>query len=63
MLALAAPVLIIVGGMPMSIINVAIIGFALRRAWQMLAADVCVVAPTFTGPYSVRSRPATSVGG
>lgn len=57
-LALVGPVLIIFGGMPGSIINVLIIGFALRRAWQMTAAGVGVVRPTFTGPYNVRSRPA-----
>lgn len=60
-LALVGPVLIIFGGMPGSIINIAIIGFALRRAWLMTAAGAGVTAPAFSGPYNVKSRPA-SVG-
>jgi hypothetical protein len=63
LLVIATPVVIIAGGFPGSIINVLIVGFALRRAWQMTDAGVGVTAPTFSGPYNVKSRPAVAATG
>lgn len=57
-IALAGPVLSVVsGGFPGALINVAIIGFALRRAWVMTGAgDVATGGHVFTGPYKVAER-------
>jgi hypothetical protein len=63
LLVIATPVVIIAGGFPGSIINVLIVGFALRRAWQMTEAGVGVTVPTFSGPYNVKSRPAVAATG
>lgn len=60
-IALAGPIAIIAGGLPGSIINLAIVGFALRRAWLMTASGATASGPSFSGPYNVKSRPA-SVG-
>lgn len=60
-IVLAGPIAIIAGGMPGSLINLAIVGFALRRAWQMTASGATDSGPSFSGPYNVKSRPA-SVG-
>lgn len=60
-IALAGPIAIIAGGLPGSLINLAIVGFALRRAWQMTASGETASGPSFSGPYNVKSRPA-SVG-
>jgi hypothetical protein len=63
LLVIATPVVIIAGGFPGSIINILIVGFALRRAWQMTDAGVGVAVPTFSGPYNVKSRPAVAAHG
>lgn len=63
-IALAGPVLAIVaGGFPGSIINLAIVGFALRRAWIMAGVGgVATAGHGFTGPYNVKSRPPSPAG-
>lgn len=58
LVALAGPILsVIAGGFPGSLINVAIIGFALRKAWQMSAAtETEVSGHVFSGPYKVSAK-------
>jgi hypothetical protein len=55
LVALAGPVISIVGGgFPGALINLAIVGFALVRAWQMTGAEgEATAGQVFTGPYKV----------
>ena len=55
LLALAGPVLSVMGGgFPGSLINLAIIGFALMKAWQLSGGAAAATARrAFTGPYKV----------
>ena len=55
LVALAGPVISIVGGgFPGALINLAIVGFALVRAWQMTGVEGAETAGhVFTGPYKV----------
>ena len=54
-IALAGPVIAIVaGGFPGALINIAIVGFALHRAWHLAGAEGdAATTQTFTGPYKV----------
>ena len=63
--ALAGPVLVVAfGGFPGALINVAIIGFALQRAWLMTgAAAVAASGLAFTGPYKLEPRVAAPAAG
>ena len=57
LLALASPIMtVMAGGFPGSAISVAIIGFALVKAWQMTGADATPDGRVFTGPYKVGAR-------
>lgn len=61
LVALAGPVLsVLSGGFPGSIINIAIIGFALLRAWRMAGAPGATGGHAFTGPYKVGARESAS---
>jgi hypothetical protein len=58
LLAVAGPVMSVMGGgFPGSLINLAIIGFALMRAWRMSGAEAGTTAGhVFTGPYRVGAK-------
>jgi hypothetical protein len=58
LVALAGPIISVIGGgFPGSLINIAIIGFALQRAWQMTGgAAAATGGHAFTGPYKVGAR-------
>ena len=58
LLALAGPVMSVMGGgFPGSLINLAIIGFALMKAWQLSGGAAAATARrAFTGPYKVGGR-------
>jgi hypothetical protein len=56
-LAAAMPILMVVFGLPESLISALIVGFALHQAWRMNGRAKI----TFTGPFRVGAAP--SVGG
>jgi hypothetical protein len=57
-LALALPVMIIVGSMPSGLISALIIGFGVMRAWQMTAApNLAFAGPLKVAPPSAPSDP------
>src|SRR5262249_12206088 len=53
----ALPVVVVVGGLPSSIISAAIIFFGMRQAWKMTGTPALVI----TGPYRVGTPPAVPV--
>lgn len=53
-LAAAMPILVVIGGLPQSLISALIIGFALHQAWRMNGR----LKVTFTGPFKVGAAPA-----
>jgi len=54
LLALALPVLVVVGGLPSSLISAAIIFFGMAQAWKMTGKPPLVI----TGPFRVGAHPA-----
>jgi hypothetical protein len=54
---LALPVMVVVGGLPASLISAAIIFFGMRQAWRMTGVPRLQI----TGPYRVGAPRASAV--
>jgi hypothetical protein len=59
LLALALPVIVVIGSMPSGLISALIIGFGIRQAWRMTAAPDL----SFHGPLKVAPAPAAASPG